>query len=133
MIYLREASEDEMILEFLRGEIKSARFQSQIMKVLADLKLSVEIIDNANLSNSDENQKRKHIMSNFRGYGINMHIFENYPNITRWIYAKCTMKDINNIRYIKYSYWNELSKNTHSPLSLQILFEKERRFTVCQM
>jgi hypothetical protein len=26
------------------------------------------------------------------------------------------MEDISNIRYINYSYWNELSKNTHSPL-----------------
>lgn len=117
MIYIREASEDEMIYEFLKGEIKSDRFQSQIMNVLDELKLSADVIENANLSNVNENQDRKRIMRNFRGYGSNMHIFENYPCITRWIFAECTTGDINNIQYINYSYWNELSKNTHSPLS----------------
>ena len=117
MIYIREASEDEMICEFLRGEIKSDRFQSQIMNVLAELKLNADIIENADLSNSNENQERKLVMRNFRGYGSNMHIFENYPCITRWIFAECTMEDINNIQYINYSYWNKLSKDTHSPLS----------------
>ena len=34
MIYLRDSSEDEMILEFLKGEIKSKRYQAQIIEVL---------------------------------------------------------------------------------------------------
>lgn len=120
MIYIREASEDEMILVFLRGEIKSDRFQSQIINVLAELKLSADVIENANLSNSNENQERKCIIREFRGYGSNMHIFENFPCITRWLFAECTIEDINNIHYINYSYWNELSKNTHSPLSAAV-------------
>lgn len=116
MKYLRESSEDEMILEFLKGEIKSSRFQDQIHKVLNQLELKPDLIDNANLKNDAENRKRKEIMSYFRGYGRNTNLFENYPNIKRWIYAECSTDDIQNIRYINYSYWNELSKHTSSPL-----------------
>lgn len=116
MIYLREASEDEMILEFLKGEIKSERFQSQILEVLDNQTESTSIIEKADLNNSYENSKRKEILSIFRGYGSNTHLFENFPDISRWIYAECTCEDINKIRYINYSYWNELSKYTSSPL-----------------
>jgi hypothetical protein len=45
-----------------------------------------------------------------------MHLFENYPDIIRWTFDECENDDINQIRYINYSYWNELSKNTRSPL-----------------
>ena len=116
MIYLREASEDEMILEFLRGEIKSKRFQSQIMEVLNNQKESTQIIQKADLNNIVENEKRKDILRIFRGYGSNTHLFENFPDISRWIFAECTCEDIDKIHYINYSYWNELSKYTSSPL-----------------
>ncbi len=116
MIYLREASEDEMILEFLRGEIKSKRFQSQIVDILNDQKEGTGLIENADLNSSIENSKRKEVLRIFRGYGDNTHLFENFPYLSRWILAECTCEDINKIRYINYSYWNELSKHTGSPL-----------------
>lgn len=116
MIYLRDSSEDEMILEFLKGEIKSERFQDQIFDILNSQKVSVDIIEKANLNSLEENKIRKKILGIFRGYGCNTHMFENFPNISSWIFAECTEDDINNIRYINYSYWNELSKNTSSPL-----------------
>lgn len=116
MIYLRDASEDEMILEFLKGEIRSQRFQSQIIEVLNTQKESTDIIEKADLNNPYENSKRKETLRIFRGYGSNTHLFENFPEISRWIFAECTYEDVNKIRYINYSYWNELSKYTSSPL-----------------
>ena len=41
MIYLRNSSEDEMILEYLKGEIKSERFQAQIIEVLNNQKIKI--------------------------------------------------------------------------------------------
>lgn len=107
MVYLRESSEDEMILEFLKGEIKSERFQNEIFEVLKKLEVSVDLIEKADLNRIDENLKRKEIMRSFRGYGGNIHLFKNFPDIIRWIFAECTKEDINCIRYINYSYWNE--------------------------
>ena len=116
MIYLRNSSEDEMILEFLKGEIKSERFQAQIIEVLNNQKISTDIIEMSDLNNTDENFKRKEVLRLFRGYGSNTDYFEEFPNISKWIFAECSCEDIKNIRYINYSYWNELSKHTSSPL-----------------
>lgn len=116
MIILRDASEDEVILEFLKGEIKSPRFQAQILEVLDKLNVNTDIIDKADLNNADESYRRKEILRLFRGYGANTDLFENFPGISKWVFAKCTYEDIKSIRYINYSYWNELSKHTSSPL-----------------
>lgn len=105
-----------MILEFLKGEITSKRFQAQIIEVCNKLKVSTGIIENADLNNPEENSKRKEILRLFRGYGSNVHLFENFPIISKWIFAECSCEDIKTIRYINYSYWNELSKHTGSSL-----------------
>lgn len=112
MKYIRESSEDEMILEFLKGEIESERFQTQIMEILSTEREKLEIIKYGDLNNTTENLRRKEILRIFRGYGSNTELFENFPKISRWIFAECVEEDIDNIRYINYSYWNELSKNT---------------------
>ncbi len=116
MKYLRAATEDEVIMEFLKGEFQSKRFQTQINEVLRGQKLNASIIVKADLCNMEENMKRKDILNRFRGYGRNADLFENFPSISRWIFAECSFEDINKIRYINYSYWNELSKYTSSPL-----------------
>lgn len=115
MKYIRESSEDEMILEFLKGEIESERFQTQIMEILSTEREKLEIIKYGDLNNTTENLRRKEILRIFRGYGSNTELFENFPKISRWIFAECVEEDIDNIRYINYSYWNELSKNTSLP------------------
>jgi len=116
MQYIREASEDEMILEFLKGEIKSERFQANILEVITILKLNRDLIDKPDLNNVYDNKKRQDILGEFRGYGRSTLLFENYPSISRWIFAECSKEDIHNIRYINYSYWNELSKHTSLPM-----------------
>ena len=116
MKYIREASEYEMIYEFLKAELQSERFRDDILRVMTELNLGLQLIENADLNNPVENEKRKLILGKFRGYGQNEHLFENYPDVGRWIYAEAEEGDLANIYYINYSYWNELSKNTRSPL-----------------
>ncbi len=94
MIYLRASSEDEIILEYLKGEINSERFRSQIIEVLGHLKVSIDIIEKADLKDRDENERRKDILRLFRGYGSNTHLFENFPIISKWIYAECSSDDM---------------------------------------
>ncbi len=78
--------------------------------------MNANLIEKADLSNLEENMKRKEILCIYRGYGSNTDLFGNFPNISRWIFAECSSEDINKIHYINYSYWNELSKYTSSPL-----------------
>ena len=116
MNILRTSSEDEMISEFLKAEYSSERFSEQIKKVMERLSLDESIILSADLNSADENTARKKLLGEFRGYGLNRELFENFPNEIQWSLCNFVSDDLNSIRYIDYSYWNELSKGTHSPL-----------------
>lgn len=116
MNILRTSSEDEMISEYLRAEYRSERFSEHIKKVMKELSLDESIISSADLNDTDENAARKKLLGEFRGYGLNRELFENFPNEIQWSLCNFVSCDLNSIRYIDYSYWNELSKGTHSPL-----------------
>lgn len=112
---IKESTEEEMILDFLKGEIDSVRFSGDLIKVLKKLKLNETIINNGETSSKEENLLRLKIMNLYRGYP-DKELFENFPNIEKWKYVQLNEKDINKIFYIDYDYWNELSNNTSSPL-----------------
>lgn len=117
MNILRAGSEEEMISEFLNAEYRSERFSEQIKKAMEKLSLDESIILSADLNNANENIARKKLLGEFRGYGLNRELFENFPNEIQWSLCNFVSCDLNNIRYINYSYWNELSQGTHSPLA----------------
>lgn len=117
MEILRTSTEDEMIAEFLKTEYRSERFFEQIKEVMKELSLDESIILSADLHNAKENIARKRILGEFRGYGLNRDLFENFPNEIQWSIGDFVSSDFNKIRYINYSYWNELSKGTHAPLA----------------
>lgn len=105
-----------MISEFLKAEYHSERFSEQIKKVMKELLLNESIILSVDLNNTNENIARKKLLGEFRGYGLNRELFENFPNEIQWSLCSFMSYDLKNIRYIDYSYWNELSKGTHSSL-----------------
>lgn len=115
MEILRSATEDEMILEFLKGEIQSVRFQNKLNKMIHKFSISNEIIFNGDIKNSAENNNRRRILGEFRGYP-NRDMFEGFPKISKWLYVKFDRDDLEKMNYINYSYWNELSSNTYKPL-----------------
>ena len=118
MIFLkiiRDANESEMVLEFLKGELNSDRFNKKLIKVLKQLNLDKDIIINGDISNSYENNKRLTIMKLFRGYP-DKDLFNNFPTITKWKLSRLSSSDINNIYYIDYDYWNKFSNETSNPV-----------------
>lgn len=115
MKIIRESNEDEMILEFLKGELNSNRFNEQLNEVLKELNISKDIIENGNTKKNDENKTRKLIMFKFRGYPTE-ELFERFPTIYKWKLVKFEDGDIDKINYIDYDYWNELSNNTSKPI-----------------
>ena len=80
MNILRTSSEDEMISEFLRTEYRSERFSEHIKKAMKELLLDENIILSVDLNNINENIARKKLLGEFRGYGLNRELFENFPN-----------------------------------------------------
>lgn len=117
MNILRASSEAEMIAEFLKAEYRSERFSEQIKEAMDALTLNESIILSADLRNADENTARKKLLGEFRGYGLNRELFERFPTEITWSLCNFVNGDLKNIRYIDYSYWNELSQGTRLPLT----------------
>lgn len=116
MKFIREASEDEVVFNFLAGEIESDRFNCELKETLSSFNLTETIITNADLTSERENNLRKEILGEFRGYGKNKDLFKNFPKIENYSLYEFSDDDLDNIYYINYSYWNELSSYTSSPI-----------------
>ncbi|MCL2404395.1 MAG: hypothetical protein FWC92_02480 [Defluviitaleaceae bacterium] len=112
---IRPSNENEMVYEFLKMEIESERFNDSIEAVLKEMHICKSIITNANITSQQENATRAEILRRFRGYN-NEELFENFPTNIEWVWTKFDRDDIPKIIYIEYSYWNELSNYTGSPL-----------------
>lgn len=131
MKILRESSEEEMLLAFLRGEWTSERFSEDLHMALVSCQAEPELITNGDLESEAENMLRREVMGAFRGYGRNEELFQHYPEHVTWEYAELESEDLAHIRYIDYSYWNELSCGTSSPLdAVKTIREDHRIFDV---
>lgn len=115
MKLIRKTNEAEMILEFLKGELNSKRFNEDLNNAINELGLDSSIILNGNIEDEQENNDRLKIMKKFRGYP-DEELFERFPNIQEWKFLELNESDIDNIYYIDYDYWNELSNGTSKPV-----------------
>ena len=112
---IKSSSENEMILEFLKGELNSNRFNKKLLDIMNKMNLNVDLIANGDVSNNEDNLSRLKIMKEYRGYP-DKDLFNNFPKIDNWSLVELSQEDINKMYYINYDYWNELSNNTSSPL-----------------
>lgn len=109
MHVVRDSSEDEMIALFLFGKLTSERFGEGIRAALDAAGQTETLITAADLGDAHQNRARRAILAATRGYGENRDVFENFPGHVRWVRALLTPGDLARVRYIEYSYWNELS------------------------
>ena len=114
MKIIRESSEDEMILEFLKGELSSKRFSQNLLNILNELNIDKDIIIKGDINSKEQNIIRKQIIHKFRGYP-NKELFNKFPKTESWKIVEFDTNDLDNIYYINYDYWNELSNNTSKP------------------
>lgn len=111
MRLLKPTTADDMIATFLKTEITSARFGSEILKQLQHMNLSRAIVETPDITSSVENAHRKQILNGYRSY-----VFDELPRHTSWHRAQLTRDEVYRVRYIDYSYWNELSNGTRLPI-----------------
>jgi len=112
---IKPSSENEMVYEFLKMEINSDRYREQIEDILNEMQVNRDIIINGNIISEQENALRAEILKRFRGWR-DEELFENFPSNIEWVWTEFDREDILKIIYIEYSYWNELSNYTGSPL-----------------
>ena len=91
MIQERDASEEEMILEFLKAEYGRP------------------LIDDADLSDDEQNGRRARLLDARRGYTSRSLIFANFPRDVRWRHSKLTSGDYGRLRYVNISPWRALA------------------------
>jgi len=112
---LHPTTEDEMIALFLRTEITSQRFDAEIVALLERGSIDRRIIENPDTANTEENRIRCRLLGDFRGYGQNRALFEDFPETVEWHWVALNRDEVARIRYINYSYWNELSGGSRLP------------------
>src|SRR6202012_5701933 len=106
---IRDSSADEMIALFLLGELNSERFGRGVRSALDAARQTAALITSADLDDADQNRARRTILATTRGYGENRDVFENFPADVRWVRVLLAPSELAAVRYIDYSYWNELS------------------------
>jgi hypothetical protein len=109
------SSEDEMVACFLLGELTSQRFGAGIRRALAAAGKSERLLTDVDLADPAANRARRDLLAATRGYGENRNVFEDFPGQVRWIWAMLTPGELAQVRYIEYSYWNELSGGSRLP------------------
>jgi len=110
-----DSGEDEMVACFLLGELTSRRFGAGIRRALAAVGESEHLLTDADLDDAVANRARRDLLGATRGYGENRDVFEDFPARVRWIRAVLAPDELARVRYIEYSYWNELSGGSRLP------------------
>ena len=101
MIERGSATEDEMIVEFLRAEVDSTqRVKDWIMQRLNLLGRDRALIDTPNLADSDDNAIRKNILDYTRGYASRIGLFQGFPSDAIWRRVILETSDLKTMRYI---------------------------------
>jgi HEAT repeat protein len=110
MIELREASEDEMVLEFLRGEVDSPRYREATLAAIAALGFGrKELVDEADLTNDAHNKARASALAR-RGYDRRELLFLGFPRDMHWRRVQLEAADLGRLLYVRNcSPWLEIT------------------------
>src|SRR5215211_1338445 len=95
-----------MIAVYLRAELESDRFGSQLRGLLARVGRELGSADAA---------YRRRLLDEHRGYGSRTGMFGGFPRDMDWYRASLTRDEVLDILYIDYSWWIELSGGTRRP------------------
>jgi hypothetical protein len=116
MRLIEEISEDAMVAVFLKTEIMSARFGKDILALLKRDGAGRDILDTPDIHDGEQNAYRAALLGEYRGYRQNRDLFTDYSENASWYRATLTKEELANVRYIDYSYWNEISNGTRLPI-----------------
>jgi hypothetical protein len=105
-----------MAAVFLKAEIASKRFGQEIMTLLRCDGMSRRVLDAPDISNTAENAYRRQFLGVFRGYRQKRALFEDFPEEVAWYRAALSGEEVTRVKYVNYSYWNEISGGSRLPI-----------------
>lgn len=124
MRFIETLNEDYVVAHFLKHEIRSDRFSRAICDLLQQNGWPTNLLEQPDLQSAEECSIRAKILSDFRGYQKNEGMFENFPNDVAWARFAISSPELMQVRYIDYSYWNELSGGSRLPSNAAIRIRK---------
>lgn len=113
MKLLAQIPESAMVATFLEAELTSERFANELKRVMQKLNVPEKTVVEPDLQDDQENELRAKVLGDYRGYKQNREIFTNFPNDLTWYKAELDRDEVGGLRYVDYSYWNELTDHTH--------------------
>ncbi|MGH3396529.1 MAG: hypothetical protein ACRDPO_17745 [Streptosporangiaceae bacterium] len=113
MKLLRKVPEAAMVAAFLKAEFSSPRFSGDLKKTMRSLGAAEVVITHPDTTDMLENDLRARVLGAYRGYQQDREMFDGVPDALIWHEAEMTREEIGDLRYVDYSYWNELTDNTH--------------------
>jgi hypothetical protein len=113
MKLLRKVPEAAMVAAFLKAEYSSPRFSGDLKKTMRSFGAEEAVITQPDITDMRENELRAQVLGAYRGYQQGREMFDGIPDNLTWHEAELTRQEIGNLRYVDYSYWNELTDNTH--------------------
>jgi hypothetical protein len=120
MKILRPSSEDEMIAEYLQAEIHSVRFGLDTATAMVRHEGTLDLLEAPDLSDRLQNQKRRQILSETRGWARDEKVFANFPVEVSWHIAQIEQTDLEQIVFGGSEHWRSLSGGTSTPLDLAV-------------
>ncbi len=109
---IERITEEEMVAIFLQTEINSFRFRASIFGILERDSVDRQVIDRPNLNDKGENVYRSALLGEFRGYKRNKEVFVDFPDDIQWERVFLNRQDLEQVKYIDWDYWLEISDNT---------------------
>ena len=106
--FIRQSSEEEMILEFVRAELESPIHRDRC-KVPPGYTLA-ELVDHPDLKNPDHNAARLSMLF-YRGYATRSSLFTGFPRTIAWTLHRFTLAEIGSFKYAKVPPWSTLVDN----------------------
>ncbi len=122
--FIEALNEDDVVAHFLKHEIRSERFGKAICDLLQQNSWSTSILEQPDLQSAEECSIRAKVLSEYRGYQRNEGMFEGFPKDVAWARFAISSRELMQVRYIDYSYWNELSEGSRLPSDAAIRIRK---------
>jgi hypothetical protein len=122
--FIEALKEDDVVAHFLKHEIRSDRFGTAICDLLEQNGWPASLLEQPDLQSAEQCSIRAEVLSQFRGYQRNEGMFEGFPKDVAWARFAISSLELMQVRYVDYSYWNELSGGSRLPSDAAIRIRK---------
>ena len=111
MEILKSVTEHEITASLLKYNYSSFRFGEKLKVTIKKRGVNEKMITDPNTQNEKENITREELIRSLDGDDVGGYLSQDFPNNIQWKLVRLNKKDIQQIKYLNYSYWNELSNH----------------------